>query len=63
MKKALVAVLAVILVAGCSSMPELTSYDDSVDLLYIARVENAAKHFGTQVVWMNLPQKRTAPAR
>ncbi len=56
MNKALIAALAVLLVAGCSSMP--VTPQDTVDRQYMATIENAAQRYGTQVVWVNLPQKR-----
>lgn len=58
MTKALIAALAVLLVAGCSSMQVAQDPQDTVDHQYVAAVEQAAKRYGTQVVWVNLPQKR-----
>lgn len=58
MNKTLIAALAVLLVAGCSSIQMASAPEDTVDHLYIARVEQAAKRYGTEVVWVNLPQKR-----
>ena len=58
MKKALGAALAVSLVAGCSSIPFAQAPQDTVDRQYMSAVEQAAKRYGTQVVWVNLPQKR-----
>jgi uncharacterized lipoprotein len=58
MRKALIAALAVSFIAGCSSIPMTQAPQDNVDHQYIAAVEQAAKQYGTQVVWVNLPQKR-----
>ncbi len=58
MKKALGAALALSLVAGCSSIPVAQAPEDTVDHQYMSAVEQAAKRYGTLVVWVNLPQKR-----
>ncbi|MEP6609630.1 MAG: hypothetical protein ABJA83_13250 [Burkholderiaceae bacterium] len=58
MRKALIASLAVVLFAGCSSMQVSQPPEDTVDHQYVAAVEQAAKRYGTYVVWVNLPQKR-----
>ena len=46
---------------GCASVQQ-PQYDPSadIDVAYVAAVERAAKQFGTQVVWINMPRKRTA---
>ncbi len=58
MRKALIAALAVSFIAGCSTIPMAQAPQDNVDHRYIAAIEQAAKRYGTQVVWVNLPQKR-----
>ncbi len=58
MRKALIAALAVSFVAGCSSIQMAQAPQDNVDYRYITAVEQAAKRYGTEVVWINLPQKR-----
>lgn len=58
MRKALIAALAVSFIAGCSSIPMAQAPQDTVDHQYMAAVEQAAKRYGTYVVWVNLPQKR-----
>lgn len=47
--------------AGCASIQQ-SQYDPmaDVDVAYVAAVENAAKRFGTQVLWINMPRKRTS---
>lgn len=60
MRKALIAALAVSFIAGCSSVPLAQAPQDTVDHQYVAAVEQAAKRYGTQVVWVNLPQKRAS---
>lgn len=63
MRKALIAALAVSFTAGCSSIMTAQAPQDNVDYQYVGAVEQAAKRFGTQVVWMNLPQKRPTAAQ
>lgn len=58
MRKALTAALAVSFIAGCSSVQMAQAPQDNVDYRYITAVEQAAKRYGTEVVWLNLPQKR-----
>ncbi len=58
MNRGLIAALAAFLVSGCGSMQMAQSRDETVDYQYMARVEQAAKQYGTQVVWVNPPQKR-----
>lgn len=58
MRNALIAMFAVSLVAGCSSIPVGPAVQDTVDLQYVAVVEQAAKQYGTYVVWVNVPQKK-----
>ena len=60
MRKALTAALAISLIAGCSTIPTpQTPVVDNTDYLYVTIVERAAKQYGTYVVWINVPQKRT----
>ena len=56
----LTAVAAALAGAGCASVQQ-PAYDPSadIDMAYVAAVENAAKRFGTQVLWINMPRKRT----
>jgi uncharacterized protein YceK len=50
------------LMTGCASMSTTTGTYE-VDTAYVNYVEQAAKRFGTQVIWVNYPTKRTdAPA-
>jgi len=58
MRNALIAALAVSFFVGCSSVPIAATPQDNVDHQYMAAVEQAAKRYGTYVVWVNLPQKR-----
>lgn len=60
MRKALIAALAVSFIAGCSSISTAQAPVDNTDYLYVTVVENAAKQYGTYVVWINVPQKREA---
>lgn len=52
----LVAVAGAALLASCASAP--TTADNDVDYVKIAQIERAARAFGTQVIWVNLPTKR-----
>lgn len=56
----LTAAAAALAGAGCASIQQ-SQYDLSADIdtAYVAAVENAAKRFGTQVLWINMPRKRT----
>ena len=56
-----------LLVAGCASthaayrdtQPQSrTAASSRVDAQYVAYVESVARHRGTQVMWVNMPQKR-----
>ena len=58
MRKALIAALAVSFIAGCSSIPMAQAPQDNVDYQYVAAIEHAARWYGTEVIWFNLPQKR-----
>ncbi len=58
MRKALIAALAVSLIAGCSSINMTQGQHYDVDLQYVAAVEQLAKRYGTEVIWLNAPQKR-----
>ena len=45
--------------SGCASMQQAQKEPtDDVDTVYVAAVERAAKQFGTQVYWINMPKKR-----
>jgi LmbE family N-acetylglucosaminyl deacetylase len=44
--------------ASCASIPATTA-DSEVDYARIAQIERAARVFGTQVIWVNYPTKRT----
>ena len=59
MRKALTVALAVSLMAGCSSIPVTQTQVDNTDYQYVTIVERAAKQYGTYVVWVNVPQKRS----
>jgi DhnA family fructose-bisphosphate aldolase class Ia len=52
------AAAGVALLAGCASVPAATA-DAEVDFARIAQIERAARAFGTQVIWVNYPTKRT----
>lgn len=50
------------LLASCANMPATTA-DSDIDYARVAQIERAAKVFGTQVIWVNYPTKRTATTR
>ncbi len=60
MRKAAIAALAVWFIAGCSSINPGQGQHHDVDLQYVAAVEQLAKRYGTEVIWLNAPQKRQA---
>ncbi len=49
--------------SGCATTTTATNGDQRIDTAYIAAVEQAAKRFGTQVIWVNYPVKREAASR
>lgn len=59
MKRTLPALAAAALCAGCATIATAPASDSEVDTAYVAAVESAAKRFGTQVIWVNYPRKRT----
>lgn len=54
----LLAVAGAAILAGCATAPAATA-DSEVDYVKMAQIERAARVFGTQVIWINLPTKRT----
>jgi hypothetical protein len=50
-------VVPVLALVGCGSLPPTT---DETDSARIVAVNRAASRSGVQVVWINLPQKKTA---
>ncbi len=54
----LVAVAGAVMLASCASSPA-TSVDNDVDYVKVAQIERAARAFGTQIIWVNLPTKRS----
>ena len=60
-----VAVAATMLLAACASggatLTERSLRDPTTDTQRVAQIEKAAFQRGVQLVWVNLPEKRTAP--
>jgi hypothetical protein len=56
----LTAAAAALASVGCASVQQ-PQYDPmaDIDTAYVAAVERAAKQFGTQVVWINMPRKKS----
>lgn len=54
----LLAVAGAALLASCANAPATTG-DSEVDYVRIAQIERAARTFGTQVIWVNYPTKRS----
>jgi hypothetical protein len=44
---------------GCATVQPQPDPNADIDMSYVNAVERAAKQFGTQVVWINMPRKRT----
>lgn len=44
---------------GCATVQPQPDPNADFDMSYVNAVERAAKQFGTQVVWINMPRKRT----
>jgi hypothetical protein len=63
MKRILAALAATTLAAGCATVGTGAAAQSDVDTAYVAAVENAAKRFGTQVIWVNYPRKRASPTQ
>ena len=53
----LLAVAGAALLASCANMT--TTADNDIDYVRIAQIERAARSFGTQVIWVNYPTKRS----
>lgn len=61
MKRPLVVLAAALSATGCAALsPSQTTAQSDVDVAYVAAVERAAQRYGTQVVWINYPRKRTS---
>jgi len=54
----LLAAAAAASLAGCANMGTTTAQAE-VDYARVAQIERAARAFGTQVIWVNYPTKRT----
>jgi hypothetical protein len=57
----LLAVAGAAVLASCANAPVNTA--DDIDYVKIAQIERAAKAFGTQVIWVNYPTKRSEPTK
>lgn len=58
----LLAIASAALLASCASAPSTTA-DTEIDYVKVTQVERAARAFGTQVIWVNYPTKRSEPAK
>lgn len=55
----LAAAMTALAFSGCASVQQAQKESvDDVDTMYVAAVERAARQFGTQVYWINMPKKR-----
>jgi hypothetical protein len=63
MKRISLVSAVVALATGCAALGTGPTAESEVDAAYVAAVENAAKRFGTQVIWVNYPRKRAASAQ
>lgn len=50
---------AVSALSGCATSPPAAQ---EIDSAYVAYVENAARRFGTTVIWLNYPMRRAEQA-
>lgn len=55
------AAATVTLLAGCASGPVAPTRE--VDVQYVNYVEQSARKYGTQVIWVNLPTRPVAAAQ
>ncbi len=51
--------LAVLALAGCAGMSQPSQIAE-VDYAYVNAVQNAAKRYGTEVIWVTYPTKKIA---
>jgi hypothetical protein len=51
-----------VLLGGCASAPATTAQTE-IDYVKVAQIERAARVFGTQVIWVNYPTKRSDAAK
>jgi DhnA family fructose-bisphosphate aldolase class Ia len=54
----LLAVGGAAILVSCASTPAINA-DSDVDYAKIAQIERAARAYGTQIIWINLPTKRS----
>jgi starvation-inducible outer membrane lipoprotein len=47
----------VLVLSGCSSLPDSIGANPDVDQAKVSAVENAAQRSGTRVIWVNMPRK------
>jgi hypothetical protein len=58
----LLAVAGAVMLASCASTPAPTA-DSEIDYAKVTQIERAARALGTQVIWINLPTKRSDATR
>jgi hypothetical protein len=51
-----------VMLGGCATGPATTAQSE-VDYVKVAQIERAARVFGTQVIWVNYPTKRSDAAK
>jgi len=51
--------IAVLALAGCAGMSQPSQVAE-IDYAYVGAVQNAAKRYGTEVIWVTYPTKRVA---
>jgi hypothetical protein len=56
---ALTAAAAISMLGGCATSPPPAQ---EIDSTYVSYVENAARRYGTTVIWLNYPMRRAEPA-
>ena len=59
MKRSLLALCALFVLAGCAALPPAPPESD-VDTAKVAAIERAANQTGVRVIWINMPRKPVA---
>lgn len=60
MRRVMLLAAVAVLLSGCASVASNSSSE--IDVVQVARIENAARAVGVQVYWFNYPTKGTSAA-
>ena len=58
----LLALVAAGLLGACATPVATSDENGDIDYAKVAQIERAARHMGTQVIWLRYPTKRVEPA-